>query len=270
MSKYFVINPTVEFSPNEVVEELHNSKLNINNEAWVSRGTLAKKAIQEEPNIKHVEGRVVVKADLQSKNVHTFSDGSTIRLERQFNEFNRRKTEPVNAIVISADNIPKGNEILIGHNSLHDTNKLFDCDTISPDVGYFSLPIDDCFAWRDSDGVMKPLKNYEFGLRVFKPYNGVIQNIDPEIIKDVIYATTGKLKGCVLQMVKAADYEIIYQGEDGREKHLIRFRHSEDENFDREEVMFVNNDLTNDVKKGKLLIGYSISDAKPLNKFYEN
>lgn len=267
MSKYFVVNPTVEFSPNEVIEKLHNSKLSTNNQAWVSRGTLAKKAIEKEPNLKYVNGRVVVKADLQSKNVHTFSDGSTIRLERQFNEFNRRITEPVNAIVVSAENIPKGSEILIGHNSLHDTNKLFDCDTISPDVGYFSLPIDDCFAWRDGNGEMKPMKNYEFGLRVFKPYAGIIQNIEPELLKEVLYASTGEYKGYVVNVLKAADYEIIFQGQDGKEKHLIRFRHSEDESFDREEVLCVNIDLTNLLKSGKLLIGYGVSDAKPLNIF---
>ncbi len=37
--------------------------------------------------IKHVQGRIVVKVDLDGKNWHTFSNGTKIRLERNTDNF---------------------------------------------------------------------------------------------------------------------------------------------------------------------------------------
>ena len=270
MSKHFQVSTAIKRLTKEESAEVANNKIKMIADSWVSRETLSQKAVENTLPLKHVHGRVIVKVNLQAKNYHTFSDGSTIRLERRFNEFNRRITEPVNAIVVSAESVPAGSEILIGHNCLHDTNKIFDCNSISPEVGYFSLPENDCFAWRNNIGEMMPMQNYEFGLRVFKPYNGIIQGIEPELIKDNLYVITGEFKGKVVQTLKACDYQIIYQGQDGQEKHLIRFRHSSDENFEREEVLYVSNELTTKVKKGELHIGISVSDAKSLINYNEN
>jgi len=217
-------------------------------------------------SLKHIDKRVVVSVDVNFKNSHQFSDGTKIVLERQVNNFNKRETQPVNAIVISAEGIPEGAEVLVGHNSVHDVNRIFDYkplsgEALTGDIQYYSLPVDDCFAWRDKLGTLHPMKNFEFGLRVFKPYDGVITNVEPELIKDVLYVTTGNLAGNVCHCLKSSDYEIVFQGQDGREDRVIRFRHSDEEELEREELIAVNHELTELVKKGKLYVGLTASDC---------
>lgn len=221
-------------------------------------------------SLKMVDGRVIVSVDLEYKNSHRFDDGTEIIIERKYNQFNRRISEPVNAIVISAQNIPVGTEILIGHNSLHETNKINDYQPLSgaeiaSSVRYFSIPEEECFAYRDAaDGLMKPCKEFQFGLRVFKPYRGVIEGIEPELLNEVLYCTTGDLKGLVVQTLKAADYQIIFQGLNGKEESLIRFRHSDTEELVREEVAMIRNDLTDMVNNGELYVGLDCNTAKPI------
>jgi len=62
--------------------------------------------------------------------------------------------------------------------------------------------------------------------------------------------------------LKACDYEIIFQGVNGREERLIRFRHFPNQEHEREEVIAVDGYLTDLVNKGKLLIGLSPTNAK--------
>lgn len=221
-------------------------------------------------SLKHIEGRVVCSVDLEGKNWHTFADGTKIRLEREYNEFNRRITQPVNGTVISAEHIPEGSEILIHHNALHEVNRVYDYkrlsgEDVASDVKYYSLPETDCFAWRDKDGELKPMKNFAFALRVYEPYKGVLQGILPKIVPNVLYITTGELTGLVCHVLKAADYEIIYQGQSGREERIIRCRYFPDEINEREEIVAISNSLTKKVNDGSLIIGLSVSDAKPLN-----
>lgn len=217
--------------------------------------------------LKHTFGRVVVKIDMKAKNFHTFQNGLVIRRERQYNDFNRRVTQPVNAIVVSAESIPTDSEILIHHNATHDSNKIFDYEELGgeeneSDIQYFSIPEYECFAWRGENGEMNPMKGYEFGLRVFEPYKGTLQGIDHKQIKDVIFVTTGELKGKVVNVVRASDYEIVYQDTTGREGNLIRFRHSETEELEMEEVLFVNDGLTKRVNNRELLVGIELKSAK--------
>lgn len=223
--------------------------------------------------LKYVQGRVICQVDLEGKNTHQFADGTKIRLERDYNNFNRRETQPVNGIVISAENIPEGSEILISHNALHDSNRLFNYTPLSgsaqaSDIKYYSIPEEDCFAWRDNDGTLKPMKNFEFALRVFKPYVGRISFVSPVLMKDVLYITTGKLKNNVCHTLKSSDYEVIYQELDGREGRLIRLRHSEDSDFNREEITATSHTLTDQVNKGELIIGLEPSKAKTLKEYY--
>lgn len=232
----------------------------------VSRDAVNVEILNRKEPLVHVSGRVIVKADMEFKNSHTFSDGTKIRLERQYNNFNKRETQPVNAIVISAENIPQGTEILVSHNALHDTNRIFDyyvseTEVNTSDVRYYSLPEYDCFAWRDIDGEFKPLRGYQFGLRVYKPYTGLIEGIEPTLIKDTLYVKTGKLAGCIVGTLKACDYEIIFQDKDGRENRLIRFRHSDEEEIEREEAIYINDDLTEKLSRFELLLGYSAATA---------
>lgn len=223
-------------------------------------------------SIKNVKGRVICAVDLDFKNWHTFSNGLRIRRARQFNNLNRRETEPVNATVISADNITVGAIALIHPNEIHDSNRIFNYTGLSGDetastVKYYSIHEEQCFIWREENSnEWKPLRGFATGLRVFKPYTGLISGIEPALIKDVLYVTSGEHSGLVVNTLKAADYEVIFQDVNGQEGRIIRFRHYEGMNHDREEVICINYDLTGKVYDGSLLIGLEHSNCKTLKE----
>jgi hypothetical protein len=215
--------------------------------------------------------RVIIKVDLESKNSHTFKDGTKIRLERVYDNFNMRYVKPVNATVVNAKNIPEGSEILIHHNATHDTYKIFNYQKptteASSEVQYFSIPIEECFLWRKEKGsTWNPLNNFITGLRIFKPYIGIMEGIEPQVMKNKLYITSGELTGNVVTTVSSSDYEIIYQDDDGTEGKIIRLRYFND-GSDRNEVIAVEHHLTKMVVNGDLLVGYNKSDATKLVTF---
>jgi hypothetical protein len=219
--------------------------------------------------LKAPSNKVIIKVDLESKNSHTFKDGTKIKLERVYDNFNMRYVKPVNAEVVDATDIPVGSEILIHHNSTHDTYKIFNYQKptaeASSDMQYFSIPIEECFMWRSQKGsTWNPLNNFITGLRIFEPYTGFLQGVEPTLVKNKIYVTSGELTGNVVGTVISSDYEIIYQNDDGTEGKIIRLRYYPEGN-DRNEVISVEHELTEKVVNGDLLIGYNISDAKKLN-----
>jgi hypothetical protein len=252
----------------EALKKSAEEKQSLLKDELFSRKKRTEEKLKDSESLINVSGRVVIKISSESKNFHTFENGQTIRRERQYNEFNRRVTEPVNCVVISSDYIPAGSEILIGHNALHEVNKIYDYDkTLDTDVGYYSLPEEDCFAWRDESGELRPMKNFDFAYRVFKPYEGLIAGIEPSVIKEVLYIRTGEFAGNVARCLKASDYEVIFQGKDGREDNVIRCRHFPDEYNEKEELIAIDHDLTDKVNKGQLLVGLSPSDAKTINEW---
>lgn len=218
--------------------------------------------------LKWVQGKVVISVDLESKNSHTFEDGTKIRLERQWNNLNKRETHPVNATVISGEGIKPNSEILIHPNMTHETYRISDYLPLSgkvesSDIKYYSIPEEQCYAWLDGNE-WKPLKNFDFGLRVFIPYSGAIQGIEPSLIKDVLYVTTGELKGKVVHTLKACDYEVIFQGTNGQEDRLIRFRHFPGQDHEREEVIAIDDYMTDKVNNKEFLVGLSPTKAKTI------
>lgn len=219
----------------------------------------------------HTEGRMVVAIDMEKKNQHAFEDGTVIRIERKYNNFNRRHTEPVNAIVVSAEHIPEGSEVLIHHNANHETNRILNYQSLSgaveaDSVKYFSISENEVFVWHDGKD-WHPLPKYDFALRVFRPYLGSIQGIEPEQIKNTLYLTTGEYKGKICHTLKYVDYELIFQDRNNRENRVIRVRTNGDEKSKmEEEIVCVNHNLTRELNEGKLFVGLSTSDAKPINK----
>ncbi len=218
--------------------------------------------------LKAPSNRVIIKVDLESKNSHTFKDGTKIKLERVYDNFNMRYVKPVNAEVVNADGIPAGSEILIHHNATHDTYKIFNYQRptaeASSDMQYFSIPIEECFMWRTKKGsTWNALNNFITGLRIFEPYTGFLQGIEPTLVKNKIYVTSGELTGNVVGTVISSDYEIIYQDDDGTEGKIIRLRYYPEGN-DRNEVISIEHELTQKVINGDLLVGYNISDAAKL------
>jgi hypothetical protein len=222
----------------------------------------------------HVEGKIVVSVDMNYKNSVTFADGTKIALERKYDNFDEKYTKPVNAIVVSADGIEEGAEIIIHHNCTHDTNRILNYQPLSgeveaKDVRYFSIREDEAFAWYDKDNkTWMPLKGFDFALHIFKPYKGVLHNIEPTPIKNCLWVTTGQYANNACMTLQASNYRMIFQDRNGREKNIIRFRSEEDLKTQREaEVVCLHHSYTKQVLSGDLLVGLTISDAKPLKEY---
>lgn len=222
--------------------------------------------------LKHVKGRIIVKVDEEQKNHHTFSFGTTIRLERNFDNFDRKYTAQTFGIVVDAENIPKDALILFHHNSLHETYRIYNHSQLSGEdiasgIKLFSIMERDCFFWKlPNEDKWNPTKGFATALRVFQPYTGIMQGIEPTLIKDVLYVTSGELKNKVVKTVKASDYQITFRNELGVDENIIRFRPFGNEEEGREEeAIAIMEDMTKKVKKGDLLIGLTKNDCKPLH-----
>lgn len=223
-------------------------------------------------NLKAIKGRVVVQINVDGKNWHTFQDGTKIRLERQWDNFDRKHTHPVNAIVVDAEYVPKGAEILCHHNCTHEVYKIFNAKPLSgkdiaSEIFYFSIPESECYAWRMGNDPWQPMANFDFGLRVFEPYEGMIIGMPPTLIKNCLWMQTGTYAGKVVRTLRASDYTIVFQNEHGREEQLIRCRPMGDKRMQREpEIIAIDHPATERVIKNELKIGISPSDAKRLNE----
>lgn len=283
--KYFVLNEGKSVLSKKEINSIENGHSDILIKGYSRNRELTKKRIlNEQLPLKHVFGRIIIKIDLDYKNTHTFESGVTIYRGRQFNDLNRRITEPVNAIVVDAEYIPKGVEILVHPNSIHDSNRIFNYGSTSIEQGnsvrYYSIEETSAFLFREGD-TWKPLKGFATGLRVFEPYKGSLVEIAPTQLKNILYITSGEFTGKCVCTLRAADYEIIFQDVNGREGRIIRVRHFEEDcrlwdvNIkkykisivcgnpkNREEIIYVDHPLTNNVNKGQLLIGLSASDCK--------
>ncbi len=241
--KYFLVNPTVEHSSKETIQKIANEQIENSAKAWVEREKKADEAMHEECALKHVQGRAIIRVNVESKNTTTFAGGLTIRRERRFNNFNFREVNPSNGFIISAENMAKGAEVLFDYTAAHDSNKIFDYKTNSNDVVYYSIKEEECYAWRMGKDEWKPTPNYEFGLRVYKPYIGHLVGIQPTFLKDTLYLTTGELRGKVVLTLKGCDYQIRI-------------------NRSRDEIVCVSHILTSKLNNGELLVGLSPNDAK--------
>ena len=222
--------------------------------------------------LNYIKGRVILKADKDGKNWHTFSDGKKIRIEREYDNFDKKHTNQVLGEVISAEYVPKGAMILFHHNAMHPVNQIFNHSNLSGEeiasgVEVFSLRESECYLWKmPGDKVWNPLNGFATALRVFKPYNGTFEGILPEKLKEILYITSGNLKGKACQCLKASDMPIIFNNEEGFEETIIRLRHFEGEDLnEREEVVAVNDDITKKIKKGELYVGLTAKDCSKLN-----
>ena len=271
--KFFVIDESQKPLSKSDIDEILESKTAVfYKDADIKLTTSEYRLKTENVKFTHTENRIVVKVDLDYKDQHTFEDGTKIYIGRRFNNLNRMETEPVNAIVISGEGIPTGAEILVHHNSLSDTNKISGYeDWVNLEQGnsvrYYSIETISAYLWREGNDEWKPLKGFCTAYRVFKPYEGAMEGILPTQLKNVLYIRTGEYAGMVAHTLKACDHEIIFMGEDGREKRIIKCRHYENEWNDREELIAINHELTESVNRGTLLIGLSPQDCKTLKEY---
>jgi len=222
--------------------------------------------------IKHTEGRIIVKADKDGKNWHTFSDGSKIRIERDWNNLDNKHTKQVLGEVVSAEHVPTGAMLLFHHNCIHPVNQIFNYSQLSGEeattgVELFSFREEECYLWKmPKEEEWKPTKGFATALRVFEPYKGTFAGIPNEKIKEVLYITSGEYKGHVCHTLKSCDMPIIFNNEQGVEETIIRCRHFEDEiENEREELIAVSEYLTDKVNNGELYVGITEKDCKPIN-----
>lgn len=245
--------------------------------------------------LKAATGRVITKVRMNDKDSFTFENGTKIALQRNTERFDKNYTHISQGEVIDSDYIPKGATVYFHHNATHDTHRIFNYKVlnsaeIAEDIRYFSIPENQCFLWRKGDGEIQPIKGFVTALRVFKPYAGIMQGVEPEKLKNTLYVTSGELAGQVVRTLKACDYEIIFQNLKGREERIIRCRYSEDPNFwkieynellrsgmkeedarnaaNRDEIIAIDHTATQKVINGHLFIGLTTTDCKPLNELY--
>lgn len=225
--------------------------------------------------IKHIPDRIIVKADIEGKNWHRFTHGLKIRIERDYNNLDRKHTQQVLGEVVSAENIPSGAMILFHHNAIHPVNAINNYSQLSGDeiasgVRYFSFREDECYLWKEyGKKDWNPIKNFAIGLYLYKPYEGQMLGIEPTKIKNILYiASGGKYAGYVCNCLNGTGMPIIFVNEKGVEETIVRLR-TFNEPSEREEIIAINYELTELVKQGKIWVGTSKKDCKPLNKYYE-
>jgi hypothetical protein len=223
-------------------------------------------------SLKNIEGRTIVKCDPAQKNQHKFADGTVLKLERNTDNFDRKYTQQVLGECISSDVIPTGAIVLFHHNSNDIQNEIKSIGNLSGEeiasgIKYLSLSNEAVFFWKmTTDNEWNVLDGYCTALRVFKPYKGVLDGITPTKIENVLYITSGELKGKVCHTVKAADYSITFVNENGKDETIIRARHFPEYNS-RQEIIAIAHDFTSDVLNEKLLIGLSENNCKTLNEW---
>ena len=177
--------------------------------------------------------------------------------------------------VVDGAGIPHGAEVLIHHNAIHDVARINNYKPLSGEevastIKYFSIPETQCYLWRLKGSKMwSPMNGFATALRIFEPVETKFYGIAPTLIKNTLYITSGELRGNVVHTLKASDYEVIFRNEKGVEERVIRCRHFKEPN-EREEIISINNNLTNKVKNGEIYIGISVTDAKPLNQYYDS
>lgn len=268
MSKHFLVNPYKEEIDKQLVKSLREESerlaLSSDLRLWQENETY----LSNYDDLIHVDGRVIIKLDINNKNSWTFSNGTKIRYERQFDNFNRRHTEPVNAIVISGEDIPKGSEILIHHNAVTEQYLINDYKEDNPNIKYYSIPQEMCFAYYNKGWI--PMKPFEFALQVYQPYKGFVQGIEPNIIQDTLFVTTGDLKNKVVKTLKASNYIIVFQDKNGQESQLLRFRPHGDGKEREPEAICLMDELTKKVLSGELLIGLSTTNCKKIQEIFPN
>lgn len=220
-------------------------------------------------SLKHTKDRVIVRVDMEGKNWTTLNGNLEIRLERDYNNLDRKYTQQNLGTVIDSEYIPKDAIVLFHHNALHDTYQVFNHSALSGEeiasnIRIYSIMERDCFFWKiEGEEEWQPTKEYATALRVFKPYEGVMQGIEPTLIKDTLFVTSGDYKGKVVKTIQASDYQITFRNEKGVDESLIRFRPNGIPSEGREEeAIAIMEDLTKEVNKGKILVGLTKSDCK--------
>lgn len=260
MSKYFLVSNEKQESEPMYLDSFEKELKQFKQELSAEQNWLLGK-------LRPSPGRIIVSIDKEGKNSHQLTPDIQIQLARNVENLNRRETMPVNAVVVYSDKMERGTEVLVHHNSFDPNNELFDIFPLSgtyeaSNVKYFSIKEEQCFLYRDGDEWL-PCHNFATALRLFKPVDTIFEGVLPDLVTGQLLVTSGEYAGKCCLVVASSDYEVVYQGIDGKEKRVIRIRHFEGEENEREEIIAVDMGNTKLYNEGKLLAGLTDKDAKP-------
>ncbi len=271
MTKHFIVNPKANPLSKEAIEQIAADKAEVYLKGAINQKEKNEQAIDvSNDHLKHAPGRVVIKCDTNYKENETLSSGLVLGRPRDWNQFDMKIKNPTQAIVISAEYIPKGAIVLIGHTTIHDTNRIFNYKEVSgSDVNYYSIPENQVFLWRMGNEEWKTIFPFETALKIWKPYKGFLVAVEPTFLKDTLFVTSGELKWKAVKTVKSSDYVVTYrEPSTGKERKLLRFRPFGNEKEHREpEAIGEAEDITQAILNDEYLIGIELSDAKKCSEY---
>jgi len=130
----------------------------------------------------------------------------------------------------------------------------------------FSVPVDMVFCYSMDMDNWIPCENFLITYRIFKPYKGALYGVTSSVIPHRLYVVKGNtedgedMSGKVCVVTKNSDYQIIYQGRNGREAYVLRTR--------SREILGIDSKVLSLVQEGEYLLGYSYKDADTIHNIY--
>lgn len=215
-------------------------------------------------NLKATARNVLCYIETDNKEKYKFKSGVELYVVRGFN-YNLREDNPSIAEVIDGEGFEQGDLILVHHNASHPTYHIEGIEAQGGQIikNLYSVPQDMIFCRKGAENKdWIPNKDFLITLRVYKPYAGLIQGVQPDLVVNRLYVVKGdvdgyNMEGKVACVSPYSDYEIIYR-EDNIEKSVIRTR--------SREILGVDLSATEKVLSGEYLVGNNLSDTKKLNQ----
>lgn len=223
--------------------------------------------------LRHAPHKVLIEVDITQRNSYRFANGTELVMFPKTDQFDKRFWAATSGIVVSADDMPAGSEVLIEHNSCEPTNAVVEYENANPNIKLFSVPEMEVYAWRSPHyNEWVATKYYAIGLHVYKPYKGILQNIKAEVIKNTLLILSGELKDKVVHILKNGEYTIVYQDRNGKPNELlVTFNAPPEEQGDiiidaKQEVIAIDHSLTERWLNGELLAGLTHENAKSIKQ----
>jgi hypothetical protein len=269
MGKYSIGNDVIINNGIDVLDAVEDKKTF--NDELNYRKEYIKKLLIKFKDIIPSNDRVLIAVDLKYKDrVLLGESGVVLERPRDYDNLNHRETKISQGWVVNSDYLPIGSEVLVSHNSFHDTNRLFglDIEIELLNIGVYAVPKMETYCYKYGSKKWNACEGFLLGMKLFEPYNGIIEGIEPKEIKRTLFVTSDcKLKHKVVDTVNAAVLPIVFNDEDFNEIIINRIRHFPNESDNvREEVLCINQEKTKKVLKGELLIGNNKSDCKKYQK----
>ena len=213
----------------------------------------------------------IIKINVKQRETYAFENGTEIFQATGY-EFNLRKDRGGRGYCVSCDGIPKGAQILVNYLAMEASydmpyqREILTEEEIKEGFQLRNIPQDMIFCYMEN-GEWQSFGQVLITKRLFREYKGPLVGIAPEVVKNRLYIVKGKdtwdgeekdLSGLVCAVTLNSDYEAHFHNEQHRPDSVIRTLHREIEAIDY--------GLTKEVEEGKLLVGHSLQDAKPLKE----